>query len=60
MMVDQMFMIVHNSRLLVTAVAPTAVAPTALILWLSVISHHIYIDILKMMIPVDLYTCVDV
>ena len=31
MMVDTMFMIVHNSRYFITAVTPTAVTPTDVI-----------------------------
>ena len=49
MMVDPMFMIVKNLRLLLTAVTPTAGAPTAVILCNKV---------KEMMIPVHLYNCV--
>ena len=49
MIVDPMFIIVKNLRLLLTAVTPTSGAPTAVILWNK---------ITEMMIPLHLYNCV--
>ena len=39
MMVDPMFMIIHNSRLFLTGVTQTAVTPTAVNLLILLISH---------------------